>query len=533
MKVFSVAEMMSAEKTADASGIISYSAMMEQAGQAIANAIIQRHTVKGLSILVLVGTGNNGGDGLVAAYHLAEAGADVACYLYKARDPNQDDNFRRVQEAGIFVVTAEFDQRYRVLRNRLHTTELIIDGLLGTGVSRPITGNLAKLFKQVRAGIDEWQDSFAHVAQTGLTAVYQTQPPRHPHHLHVVAIDCPSGLHCDTGAVDPLTIPADLTITFAGAKRGHLLFPGAGICGELLIADIGIPSHITDVVKVEMLTAVELSTHLPPRPLDGHKGTFGKLLICAGSADYWGAPFLAGLGAYRAGAGLVALAVPSTIRPTIAGQLPEATFPSIPAKEHLEQTSAEMLHPTLTTYNALLVGPGMGTQSPFLAQLLTYQELPPLILDADALNLLALQKKWWTHLPPYSILTPHPGEMARLMGISLSTLKQENRLDVAQAQAQKWKQIVVLKGAHTVIAHPDGCTHVLPFAHPALSVAGSGDVLAGVIASMVGQGLDPFMAAVVGGWIHGATAINQPFHAGVLAHQIADIVPHVLHQLRS
>jgi NAD(P)H-hydrate epimerase len=454
MKVFTVAEMVAAEKTADAAGI-TYAQMMETAGRLLAESVREHYNVEGANILVLVGPGNNGGDGLVAGRYLAEAGADVAFYLFKPRDPQTDENFARIQKMGLFHVTAEFDQRYRVLRTRLNITDILIDALLGTGVSRPITGDLAQLLKQANAGIEERNvKGEEREALQSLATLSHTI--RHSS-LITVAVDCPSGLNCDTGELDPLAIRAQLTVTFAGPKRGHFIFPGVAACGELVVADIGITEEMTKEVKLEVATAVTARSLLPARPQDGHKGTFGKVLIAAGSEHYWGAPVLAGRAAYRVGAGLVALAVPEQIRSVMATQLPEATYPPVPDVGKFGEASAQFLLVTVDSYKAMLIGPGIDDVPDFLQRLLEASEsLPPLVVDADGLNLLAQLPDWHKRLPANSILTPHPGEMARLMGISLTELKEMERVQVAQTKAAEWGQVVLLKGAFTVVATPDG-----------------------------------------------------------------------------
>lgn len=552
IKVFSVDQMVAAEQAADAAGH-SYAQMMEDAGRGLAQAILQRFDVRGMQILVLVGPGNNGGDGLVAGRYLAQAGAEVAFYLYRPRDAAEDENVARVQEMGLFEANAEDDQRYRVLRLRLRGTEMIIDALLGTGVDRPIGGELAKLMRQVNGALQERREEagteFArqeegHTGKAGVEADgagkltniaalpdRDNSAGRAAAGPFIVAVDCPSGLNCDTGELDALAFPAGLTVTFAGPKRGHFIFPGAAAVGELVVADIGIGPDLAPVreVDVELATADVARGILPERPIDGHKGTFGKALIVAGSAGYWGAPVLCGRGAYRAGAGLVALAVPKAVRPVAAGQLPEATYPPAPDAETFGVEGAHFVAQILADYDALLVGPGLGPDAgTFLETLLdTVKKFPPLVVDADGLNALSGMDGGPQRLSPGAVLTPHPGEMAHLLGRDASAVGERERLQVAQESAARWQHVVVLKGAFTVVAAPDGRCAILPFANPLLGSAGSGDVLAGVIVSLLGQGLAAYEAAVLGTYLHGAAgelARQALGEAGLLSGELADWV---------
>lgn len=526
--------MVAAERAADAQGI-SYAQLMETAGRRVAEAIMARYGVNGRSILILIGPGNNGGDGLVAGRYLAQAGADVAFYLTKMRDPQTDPNFASVQQMGLFTLDANFDQRYRVLRTRLRVTDILVDALLGTGVSRPIGGSLAKLMQQVQQGVAERQQWAANAEPPVLmTLSHVPNGEKQAPTLPIIAVDCPSGLNCDTGGLDPLVLPATVTVTFAGPKRGHLFFPGAGVCGELVVADIGIPSNVTEPLPVSVATAVSQRDQLPKRPLDGHKGTFGRVLIAAGSSHYLGAPMLAALGAFRAGAGLVALAIPQAIRPILAGQLPEATYPPMPDQEQLGSAAAHALLRGIGQHNALLVGPGLGEASDFMATLLAARQLlPPLVVDADGLNLLAQRDDWPQLLPPNTVLTPHPVEMVRLTGLSRDEVLLADRVELARHYAQSWGHVVLLKGAYTVVAAPDGLATVLPFAAPVLAVGGSGDVLAGVIASLMAQGMAPYGAAVLGGYLHGLVGGMNNGRFGLLAHEIADLIPTAAQQLQN
>lgn len=546
IKVFSVAEMIAAERAADAAGH-PYTTMMEIAGRRVAEAIQERYDVAGRQVLVLVGPGNNGGDGLVAGRYLAEAGAQVVFYLSKPRDENSDENLARVQAMGLEVVVADYDRRGRVLLHRLRACDFLLDALLGTGVSRPIVGPLAALMEPVKAALDELAASptapaglisiAAVPAVTDATEALSTRTGKPV----IVAIDCPSGMNADTGELDPLAVPADLTVTFAGPKRGHFRFPGAAACGELVVADIGIDPQLAEVSRVptELAMPREMAALLPQRPADGHKGTFGTTLIAAGSIRYWGAPALAARGAFRAGSGLVTLAVPQRLRPALAGQFPEATYPPITDTDQLGVATANLLLASLDAYRAMLVGPGLGEASSFLNALLdglreaaktsSTSSVPPIVLDADGLNLLAQLPDWPDRLPRPSILTPHPGEMARLAGRPLAGIMAEDRVDLAREKAVEWGHVVVLKGAYTVIAGLDGRVTLLPFANPILAVGGSGDVLAGIIAGLLAQRLEPYPAAVLGGYLHGAAGRLAAAYwgdAGLLASELADWVPH-------
>jgi NAD(P)H-hydrate epimerase len=339
-------------------------------------------------------------------------------------------------------------------------------------------------------------------------------------------VDVPSGIHSDSGEADRLTLSADLTVTFHAPKRAHFLFPAAKKCGELVVADIGIETKYTEDLQIDVATPCQISDWLPKRPLDGHKGTFGSVLVAGGSRNYLGAPVLSGKAAYRVGAGLVALVVPQALRQLGATHLPEATFPFLPDEDALGRKSAENLSPE--KYTALLIGPGLGDQSDaFIERLLASPNLPPLICDADALNYLSRQNNWWNLLPPQTILTPHPGEMSRLVG---HDIREEDRFDLAQKYAQKWGHVVVLKGAFTLIASPSGLVTTIPIATPLLATAGSGDVLAGAIAGLLAQRVEPSRAAVVGAYLHAAAGFAQRHNygnSGLLAHEIADQLPSI------
>ncbi len=534
-------------------GGLSFAQMMENAGRATATAIQRRITIGGKRVLILVGPGNNGGDGLVAAHHLWEMGAKVTCYLWK-RDVEGDANFRRIREDRLPTIWAEDDDGFEALRGLLSGAAVVVDALLGVGIARPIGGMLKDLLDTVRETID-------HMHAPNELAETVPPDPFAPIPL-VVAVDCPSGLDCDTGALDPAAVSADLTVTFAHPKQGMLRFPGAEAVGQIVVADIGIPSELASDVPLEMATAGLIRSWLPPRPRSAHKGTFGRALIVAGSVNYVGAATLAGSGAKRVGTGLVTMALPMPIQPAVAAGLPEATHLLLPHDLGVISSAAvPVLRDHLEGYDALLLGPGLTQEKEsvsfvhamlaseqaerkgrigFVSSVASEQakgtELPPLVVDADGLNALAKADRWWRMLPPGTIITPHPGEMARLMGDGTSTSDvQANREGLARRMAARWKAVVVLKGAFTVVADPGGRAFVLPFANPALATAGSGDVLAGAIVGLRAQGVDALEAAVAGAYLHGLAgemARADLGDMGVVAGDLPARLPQALRSVR-
>ena len=519
-KIVTVAQMKVIEVAAGKAGV-TVAMMMDSAGHAVAESILaQIMTPAEQKVVVLCGTGNNGGDGLVAANRLAEAGATVAVYALKPLDEN-DIKVQRLREKGLLIVDAENDQRWRVLKNLIGGVTVLVDAVFGTGARLPLTGKGADLLKQTSKLLGERPGD----------------PPLR------VAVDCPSGMNCDTGALDPAALPADLTVTFAAAKRGQFAFPGADAVGELVVGDIGIGAlnlPELDDILVTLATADLVRGLLPARPRNAHKGTFGRVLVAAGSVNYTGAPFLSAAAAYRVGAGLVTLAVVPPVYNILAGHLPEATWLMLPQEQGvISGAAAGVLRDNYAKTQALLVGPGLGMEretaefvrrwlgadeargshhgnmgfvasatdaAPSMAQ----AKMPPAVVDADGLKLMAKIDGWAQMLPRETVLTPHPGEMAILTGMDKDAIEAD-RIGVAQKFAALWGQVVVLKGAFTVVAAPDGRTVVEPFATAALARAGTGDVLAGAIAGLLAQGLSSFDAAVAAGYLHG--------HAGVLVAQ--------------
>lgn len=498
MKLLTVEEMLTVERASDAAGH-SYSEMMACAGRSLAQILHERYGgIPRSKVLALLGKGNNGGDALVAMEHLSLWGWDISCVLV-GREP--DAYVARVEQAG-GQIHAWPGLDDALLSRLLSESDLIVDGLLGTGIRLPL-----------RPPVDRF-----------LALVKSILPPG----KCVAAVDTPSGADCRSGAAAPDTIPAELTVTMAGAKAGLFAFPAANFVGELVCADIGLPADLSawTSIRRRVVDHAYVRTILPSRPPDAHKGTFGTTVICAGSTEFAGAALLAGKAAFRVGAGLVTTACAERIYRIIAGHFPESTW--IPLESDagaLNRSAAQTLLAHLTErVKSLLVGPGFGLApqtAEFLGALFAQRDvIPPLVVDADGLKLLAGLHGWQDLLPAETILTPHPGEMAALTGLSTAEIG-EDRLTTAEHFARLWGHTVVLKGAFTLVCSPDGRTALIPISTPALARAGTGDVLAGMIAGLRAQGVPAFEAAAAGAWLHAQAGLAAEKRLGGSASVLA------------
>ncbi len=492
---------------------ISTDTLMEKAGLAVARKARERlEVVRKAPVLVLVGPGNNGGDGLVAARHLWEWGTDVTAYLALPRS-RDDPKLRFLPDIGVSVVRAEDDASFELLDDLLGRAHLVIDALLGTGRSRPIEGALAGTLSRLAKARAERAK------------------------MKLMALDLPTGLNADTGEADPLCPTADVTVALGYPKVGHFSFPGAERVGRLEVADIDIPPSLAEDAPQELITPERVRNALPRRPQNAHKGTFGRTLVIAGSARYVGAAVLACQGAARVGAGLVTLAIPESLLPVFAARLTETTFLPLPERDgELSPEASELVLSEAQGCQALLAGCGLG-QSPdvsaFLRQTLLTRRYngPPLVLDADALNILANVPEWWMQLRQEAVVTPHPGEMSRLTGVDSAQINAD-RLNAARRSAAQWGKVVALKGAHTDVGAPDGRVLVSPFANPGLATAGTGDVLAGAIAGLLAQGLSPLDAAACGVYLHGAAGERVREDLGETGMTAGDLLPQLPRAVR-
>jgi hydroxyethylthiazole kinase-like uncharacterized protein yjeF len=507
--VVSVAEMRALEAAAIAAGTPERE-LQERAGRAVAEVVSDRLGSAGERVAVLVGAGNNGRDGVVAGRHLAERGHRVQLWL-TPRHALDATELADLAARGIELRSTEPSEQGVALREALAASRVAIDGLLGVGARGPMRPGLAEpaeVLNAVRAG--------------------------HPR-LLVVAVDVPSGLNADDGSVPGSAVAADVTVTFGAVKAGLLRFPGASLVGRLEPRPIGLPASATAALPTRILDEAAVRPLLPARPLDAHKYRLGRTLVVAGSDMYVGAATLCTAAAARSGCGLVAVASTTTVKAVLAARLPEATYPVPPLElEQDPEGSAGRVVDALPDYQSLVLGPGIGraeTTDRFLRRLLAgnagLAAPVPTVIDADALTLLARWPGWWEQIGPSHVLTPHAGEMARLTGDRSESAPWER----AREAAARWGQVVVLKGPFTSVASPDGPVWVYPHANPALASAGTGDVLAGLCAGLLAQGLAPADAACLAVVVHalaGRRVVDCRAWRTLLASDLLEEIPWAL-----
>ncbi len=517
MKIVTAAQMVAIEQASEKAGV-STDVLMENAGLAVAQGARELVGAAGVRIAVLVGPGNNGADGLVAARHLRRWGAEVICFLVTGR-PETDPKLDLALEYGVRVIDAATSGTVEQLLGR---SALVIDAILGTGQSRALEGN---------------------VLEAMFCLANARNASRRP---KLLALDLPTGLNADTGDVDFSAVPCDVTFALGYPKAGLINLPGAEHAGELRALDIGVPPGLKEEksIQLESLDGSWVARHLPKRPLDSHKGTFGHALVIAGSRNYVGAAYLASQASVRAGAGLTTLASPESVYPIAAAKSTEPIhLPLLEDEEgRIGSRAAQVLREGTRRYTNVLVGCGIGLSEgtvQFVEDLLFNQddsgisELPALV-DADGLNNLARIDDWSKRPRGPLVLTPHPGEMATLSGLPTSEIQQD-RVSVAREYAGRWNVTLVLKGANTVIGQPDGTVRVASFANPGMATGGTGDVLSGVIAGLMAQGLKPAVAAACGVYLHGDAGreiVSELGNTGTAASDLLPKIPAAMRRLR-
>ena len=484
--------------------------LMENAGSCCADAISEAFGPgEGRRALVVAGKGNNGGDGYVIARLLRERGWDAWVLLLAHPSEISGDaasNLARLDKGCLILPPVGAPLPAEVFRG----ATLIIDALLGTGVKSEVTGAFREAIELINGS-----------------------------GLPVVAVDIPSGLDAGSGRVLGAAVRADLTVSFALAKIGNILYPGAELCGRLLVADIGMPpAVVAEAPGFEFVDLASARRMFRPRGVLAHKGSAGHALVIAGSTGKSGAAAMAANSALRAGAGLVTLAVPASLNATLELKTTEVmTLPVGPGRAgYLQAGALEELLEAARHRDVVALGPGLG-RAPSTAYLVhsLVPSLPgPLVLDADALNAVAAAPELlWTRRGRVTLLTPHPGEMARLAGCSIPEVEAD-RVGTARRFATHFQVHLILKGARSIIAAPDGSIAINGSGNPGMASGGMGDVLTGVVASLLGQGYPPFDACLLGAFVHGLAAdllLGRQGTQGMSATDVQEMLPEALRRL--
>lgn len=481
MLLYTAAQSKQLDQWSEEAGV-STQILMANAGRKIARIILEQTKPKEGPVVCLIGKGNNGGDGLVAAKHLLEKKYSVTLIR----------NAEELKQQAIVLKQASW----------------IIDGLLGVGLQGEVRG---------------WMRDAIHTVNAL--------------HKKVLAIDIPSGLSADSGLPLGCAIQSTITACLGGVKLGCVLYPGCDFAGDIRNIDIGIPKTIYPKLKTpyHLIEVEDFKSELKPRRKDSHKKDFGHVLIIAGSLGMPGAGFLAASGALRSGAGVVTLALPERAFEKFEPRYAEVMTSSIPdeGKGYFTSKSIESVLKQCEGKQGVVLGPGLGSAQEtitFVKQILEKIE-PPLVLDADGLNAVALQNRLLTKRRKPTIITPHPGEMGKLLGRSTKEI-QEDRVTAVLEAVKRWKLCAILKGYRTLVATQEGDLYVNPTGNPGMATAGMGDVLAGVIAGLLAQGFSQEKAALAGVFLHGMAGdmvAEEKGEKGLLAGDVSTYIPKALH----
>jgi hydroxyethylthiazole kinase-like uncharacterized protein yjeF len=514
MKILTAAEMREIDRTAIEEIGIPGLVLMENAGLRIVRALRDRVPgIAGERVVIVAGKGNNGGDGFVVARHLFNSGARPEVLLLAAREEVKGDaavNLAVALKAGIPVTEIRDIAAWRKARHGLAHASIVVDAIFGTGLIKPLEGLYA-------AAVEDINRSGAFI----------------------LAADIPSGISSDSFELIGPSVKADLTVTLAAPKIAHIFPPAAERAGELIVAPIGMPPALFDKpeLKLELVEEPAIRPFFPRRKRDAHKGSFGHLLIFAGSVGKSGASALAGRAGLRMGAGLVTVATAAGVLPSIARAMAELM--TEPLAETPERTVAAAALPRalslLKGKNAVLVGPGLSTNTStaeFVLGLLPKIKVP-FVIDADGLNIVASHPDVLACLQAPAVLTPHPGEFARLTGRTNEDVIR-HRLELAPEFASRYGVLVVLKGYRTLIAAPDGRVFVNPTGNPGMATGGTGDVLGGMIGSQIAQNNDPLGAALSAVYAHGLAgdiAVDRLGERSLVAGDLIRYLPPALKAL--
>lgn len=506
MKLVTAQEMKELDTQAQADYAVPGIVLMDNAAQAVADAVNDAlEELDGESVLLFCGGGNNGGDGFGAARWLQNYGARVRVFVVgtalEAISGDAAQELTMLQKTGVQVELLASEDDWLVAELAAAKADVLVDALLGTGFHGELQGDFLRACQLMN--------------NSG---------------KYIVAVDVPTGVNADNGSVAENAVRADKTVTMALLKTGLLLYPGREYCGDIELADIGLPIKMVEAhdSRKYRLTADIVRELLPLRKADAHKGDAGRVVICAGSPGFTGAAALCADAAVKAGAGLVSLYTPLSSRDVLATKLTEVMVHGLLERMPgiLGGSAAGDVVKNANAADVLAIGPGLGTSESTLQAV--REILPkltvPVVIDADALTALVGNTEILTQMQAAKVLTPHPGEMARLTGKDISEINAD-RISIAVEYAKEWQAVVVLKGAPTVIACPDGTTYVNSTGTSALATGGSGDVLTGIIAGLAGQEISLQEAAVCAVYLHGLAAELSGIDIGLAASEIAPLLP--------
>ncbi|MGD8962014.1 MAG: NAD(P)H-hydrate dehydratase [Desulfobacterales bacterium] len=504
MILVTAAEMQEMDRQAIENHSIPGLELMETAGQGatiVLLSLFADQAEDGISIVC--GKGNNGGDGFVIARELAAKDFNATVYLLAKTEAVRGDaavNLKRLRALNVPIIEVPDEDRFSKIKSDIAHSGLLVDAILGTGLTSDVRG----FFKLV----------IEFINRTGIP---------------VFAVDIPSGLNSDTGQPCGTAIQAQGTATFALAKIGHYTYPGAAYTGKLEIIDIGIPEAVVEAVRPKqyLLAADRIGGYFQPRPADMHKGKSGHLMVVAGSTGKTGAAAMTAVSAMRAGAGLVTLGIAESLNPVVEAQVLEVmTAPLSQSRNGILADSAlDEVLALADGKSCLAIGPGIGqdAETRSLVEKVISRIDIPMVIDADGLNNIAGQTGLLKKLKAPAVLTPHPGEMARLIETTPAAI-QQNRLECARDFATHFGVHLVLKGAASVIAHPDGSVFINPTGNPGMASGGMGDVLTGVLAGFIAQGFSPKEAAHAAVYIHGAAADTLATSMGPFGYLAGDVI---------
>ena len=486
--------------------------LMDNAAQAVAEAVHEALTaLEGERVVIFCGGGNNGGDGLGVARWLQSYGVSVRAFVVGAAlDAVQGDaalELAMFTKAGGRVEALSTEDDWVLAELAASKADVLVDALLGTGFHGELEGDVLRACELLNKS-----------------------------EKYILAVDVPTGVNADNGAVSENAVRADHTVTMALVKTGLLLYPGREYCGDIELADISMPVKLVEEYQSDKyrLTDEIVRELLPLRKANAHKGDAGRVVICAGSPGYTGAAALASDAAVKAGAGLVSLYTPLSSRDVLAIKLTEVMVHGLLERMPgiLGGGAASDVASSAEAADVLAIGPGLGTSESTQEAVRTILQkiTTPVVIDADALTALAGHTEILAAMQAQKVLTPHPGEMARLTGLEIAEIEAD-RINIAKKYAEQWQAIVVLKGAPTVIGCPNGTVYVNSTGNSSLATGGSGDVLTGIIAGLAAQEISLQEAAICGVYLHGLAAELTGIDIGLAAGELAALLPQAREQV--